>query len=1357
MDMASLSQEWILQKAAAGTGKTTELTRTYLRMLSNGLSPSQIVTITFTRKAAAELKERVADVLMKLQEGRTLDGEDAPYAEVAPTDRKIIERALSELSAAPFGTIDSFVHSLLNRFALHAALPVGGDERVHLDSPLAAGGDIGESLEEAARTILSGAEKGCEQSVKELLRYYTLKEVQSLVKMPYPLERESTLLRFDEFCLSLGEALAQGHPDLRERLKYVLGLDSDPDTWREKSEPYIGAKLQKEPTILLEVLDWLKRETDDNPPDALITFVAGLKQVPDLHAAAVADPSALAQQIATATGTSSAALWVKETLGLATAADIEGLMKKAPKLPELDKVIAWLDAEDDALSPKGLDALPAKLKKKAAESLEATWQAHAQDTPDGLLARLKAESGYPSGASFITAQLKLRYPAMVWAEVIKTRRGCDGQEIADAVATYLQESADAAPLPWILAPFLGRLSADRETARLAAKGLDRVTLSVGGETMQLPLKKLFEKVQANVLSDPTRLESAERLRAHVDSLRAQSTALGLRDAARQGRLGHDELLRAATDTATRYFPTLESPPYQALLVDEVQDSSPAQLEFYQALATSLQARFAVFVGDSRQSIYGFRGAEPGGLHRLDDLCQKKVAPLETNYRSTEALVAGHRSLFSQTFAEALHEEGIIPLEDLSNLRAHDQSGAGAPIRLVCRFSDEDWETRASMKLPDADLAALQDFATQVRARWDAGDEASVAVLSPTWPKATAARSVLQALLQDGYPHSVFVDGGGRWLGSRTVRDTVIVLSALVDSSDSFAWLGFLKHPMVGLSDHALALIRNKPESLVREDGSPVASWMTQLGEVFLHCDGLVAPHLEADQEAFKRALGPIRAAVAAMGSLSTADVLDRLFTELGWREILAVAPEEDALAYCEMVLEWIRSLGNEGQSAFEIAQRLADAKDDQPKLALKRPAQCISCTSIFQSKGLKYGHVLVLSPGTGPKGGGFQEKRSQDVEVTIQDASGALKRLYGLRYDPDGAFKAVDDPMQSVVNVLKAARRQSEMVRLLYVAITRAAESVTLGLATSSDTGIHGILREQWADFGTEEAPKAPLEGTQWVDYPPPLALEALPSQWVRATDVPWAQPRYPAARWLKASPSSAERTLTPAGRGHWHRQIAERLLATQDGVQGPAYPDQAPPEAAYPHYTPADFGTMAHDFFAAWRFKGAPSKDLVQTFLKDGYGEAPDDLVSWLQGLSAAMMGHPSHPLWQLVTRPDVELYFELPMVGVATLGRDPDASHLLLSGRTDCLVRDVKKKAWTVVDFKAGSKGVLADPASPSDIDALVEKLKNAGLKTYGPQLEAYREALNGALAQHPVFEGETIEHVALWYVRQGSSLCW
>ena len=100
----------LLVTAGAGSGKTSELVKRYLALLDSGLRPRSIAVVTFTRKAAAEMKTRVRDQLRE----RALGGG-------GQRDRQLAH----EVEDAPIQTMDSFCARLLRSEALAAGLDPG--------------------------------------------------------------------------------------------------------------------------------------------------------------------------------------------------------------------------------------------------------------------------------------------------------------------------------------------------------------------------------------------------------------------------------------------------------------------------------------------------------------------------------------------------------------------------------------------------------------------------------------------------------------------------------------------------------------------------------------------------------------------------------------------------------------------------------------------------------------------------------------------------------------------------------------------------------------------------------------------------------------------------------------------------------------------------------------------------------------------------------------------------------------------------------------------------------------------------------------------------------------------------------
>lgn len=122
------------------------------------------------------------------------------------------------------------------------------------------------------------------------------------------------------------------------------------------------------------------------------------------------------------------------------------------------------------------------------------------------------------------------------------------------------------------------------------------------------------------------------------------------------------------DQEQRLFETLDDPQVKEslqssldlLMVDEFQDTSPIQLAVFMKLAAL--AKHVIFVGDIKQSIYGFRGADPSLMESiLDNLETLGIEDdvLPNSWRSRPAIVELVNDVFKQTFSNSLREDQII--------------------------------------------------------------------------------------------------------------------------------------------------------------------------------------------------------------------------------------------------------------------------------------------------------------------------------------------------------------------------------------------------------------------------------------------------------------------------------------------------------------------------------------------------------------------------------------------------------------------------------------------------------------------------------------------------------------------------
>ncbi len=99
-DFASDPTQHVVLEASAGTGKTRVLVDRYVRLIRLGIAPRHILAVTFTRKAAAEMRERVLEQLRS----------------------EVSHAVLADIQVA---TIDAFCFGLLREFPLEAGVDPG--------------------------------------------------------------------------------------------------------------------------------------------------------------------------------------------------------------------------------------------------------------------------------------------------------------------------------------------------------------------------------------------------------------------------------------------------------------------------------------------------------------------------------------------------------------------------------------------------------------------------------------------------------------------------------------------------------------------------------------------------------------------------------------------------------------------------------------------------------------------------------------------------------------------------------------------------------------------------------------------------------------------------------------------------------------------------------------------------------------------------------------------------------------------------------------------------------------------------------------------------------------------------------
>ena len=233
-----MSEPFLIYNASAGAGKTYQLVRNYLKLCLQGKDPMrfmQILAITFTNKAAREMKNRLLAQLRLLETYPELEGSERLYAEELATEMGLevldlkhrASRSLSAIlhhyAAFSVSTIDSFTNRLIRSFSKD--LNLNGSFQIELDNE--------RMLEEAIDRLLDNLQEG--DPFTEVLSRFISRQIED--------ERSSDIRRllkdrgkelFSERAfpfldqlkqldapktLELEEALRKRHKSLREELK----------------------------------------------------------------------------------------------------------------------------------------------------------------------------------------------------------------------------------------------------------------------------------------------------------------------------------------------------------------------------------------------------------------------------------------------------------------------------------------------------------------------------------------------------------------------------------------------------------------------------------------------------------------------------------------------------------------------------------------------------------------------------------------------------------------------------------------------------------------------------------------------------------------------------------------------------------------------------------------------------------------------------------------------------------------------------------------------------------------------------------------------------------------------------------
>lgn len=602
------------------------------------------------------------------------------------------------------------------------------------------------------------------------------------------------------------------------------------------------------------------------------------------------------------------------------------------------------------------------------------------------------------------------------------------------------------------------------------------------------LRKEAERVGALLDVDPTLSRRAAAQGAQF----ARLTHRALEEFARRKKqsewLDFDDLISRARDLLIERDPDLAATLVDEvglLLVDEFQDTDEIQVEILRAMGGPSATTGRLFlVGDSKQAIYGFRGARP----RIFDDVRATFPPqghldLSTNFRSVPAVLDFVNALFagseldpdssSPLLAGVAVEPRARPLppdhppavEFFWDAADDAESGEGQPRpRAEDRRREE---ARRLARLLAERLTRGWPIWDVPERRWRDAARGDVAFLFRTLGDVSPYE---QALAEAGL--DFHTTGGSAFFAQQEVLDVVNLLATIEDPLDPLALAAVLRSPFFRLSDDALYWL-----ATWRPDDRP-----TTLDRNLDRVDQ-VAPLTRAERRRAQLAREQLGRWRGLKDTVPIPTLLDRALDESGYEAALLAQPR--GARRRANLRKLVRLARDYDRAGFAMADFAARLRRDFRRLTREDEAatttegvDAIRLLTIHSAKGLEF--PIVVLPDLDRKPPPSRERFQIDPEL------GPLVRP---SVDPEDESPSGGEDGQDLGSVLHKVlggrAERAEAVRLFYVATTRARNHLILSSAGTP------------ASLATSANPAAKLLAERF-DLAEATLQVPLPAEWPR-------------------------------------------------------------------------------------------------------------------------------------------------------------------------------------------------------------------------------------------------------------------
>ncbi len=453
-----------------------------------------------------------------------------------------------------------------------------------------------------------------------------------------------------------------------------------------------------------------------------------------------------------------------------------------------------------------------------------------------------------------------------------------------------------------------------------------------------------------------------------------------------------------------------------IIVDEFQDSNEIQYEIFSRLSRNGQNMF--FVGDVKQSIYRFRGADPRVFVRLLNDENFTVIQLNRNFRSSDAVIDSVNAIFEGTMTSEL---GGIDYDDSQKLvRGADcyspDAGNGTELVMLYGADAEDSRKREAAYIADR-IRDMVEAGFPVTERSGEKRPCCYGDFAVLMGKYSANAHIYKnALAKAGIPFEAKDESG--------YTDFAEVKFAL-------AFLRIIDNPYRDLD--LAAVLTLPPYSFTAEElaETKLGGGDKKLGSMF---SGL-CKYAEKSEKA-RRFCSELNELRDFSREQSAEELVRKIYDESPFVEAMRAMPDgEKRDANLMLLISYARKFNESaGRSLYDFLNFMSRAESRQARLAQAKSAesaaQSVKLMTIHGSKGLEFPICIVANLSS-------EHRSRENPYMSLETGSGIgmkiVDRARGLKIDTFG--------MSAIVQSNEEQERSEEM-RLLYVAATRAKEKL---------------------------------------------------------------------------------------------------------------------------------------------------------------------------------------------------------------------------------------------------------------------------------------------------------------------------